>query len=46
MQKIFALHNWTPVQRKWLNHLAKQLKLEIVIATFYSYFVINSTTMH
>ena len=31
MQKIFALHNWTPVQRKWLNRLAKQLTHEVVI---------------
>ena len=31
MQKIFALHNWTPVQRKWLTRLAKQLTHEVVI---------------
>ena len=31
MQKIFALHNWTPVQRKWLDRLAKQLTHEVVI---------------
>ena len=31
MQKIFALHNWTPVQRKWLARLAKQLTHEVVI---------------
>ena len=31
MQKIYALHSWTPVQRKWLDRLAKQLTLEVVI---------------
>jgi len=31
MQKIYTLHNWTPVQRKWLDRLAKQLTHEIVI---------------
>ena len=31
MQKIYALHLWTPVQRKWLDRLAKQLSHEVVI---------------
>lgn len=31
MQKIYAQHNWTPVQRKWLDRLAKQLIHEVVI---------------
>ena len=31
MQRIYALHAWTPVQRKWLDRLAKQLALEVVI---------------
>ena len=31
MQKIYALHSWTPVQRKWLDRLAKQLTHEVVI---------------
>jgi len=31
MQKIYTLHNWTPVQRKWLDRLAKQLSHEVVI---------------
>ncbi len=31
MQKIYTLHSWTPVQRKWLDRLAKQLTHEIVI---------------
>ncbi|MFZ2171081.1 MAG: type I restriction-modification system endonuclease [Methylococcaceae bacterium] len=31
MQKIYTLHNWTPVQRKWLDRLAKQLTHEVVI---------------
>lgn len=31
MQKIHAQHPWTPVQRKWLDRLAKQLTHELVI---------------
>jgi len=31
MQKIYLLHDWTPVQRKWLERLAKQLTHEVVI---------------
>lgn len=31
MQKIYTLHNWTPIQRKWLDRLAKQLSREVVI---------------
>lgn len=31
MQKIYAQHNWTPVQRRWLERLAKQLTHEVVI---------------
>lgn len=31
MQKIYSLHNWTPMQRKWLDRLAKQLSHEVVI---------------
>ena len=31
MQRIYALKPWTPVQRKWLERLAKQLALEVVI---------------
>lgn len=31
MQKIYAQHPWTPVQRKWLERLAKQLRHELVI---------------
>lgn len=31
MQKIYTLHNWTTVQRKWLDRLAKQLTHEVVI---------------
>ncbi len=31
MQKIYALQSWTPVQRKWLERLAKQLVHEVVI---------------
>ncbi|MFZ2405969.1 MAG: type I restriction-modification system endonuclease [Methylobacter sp.] len=31
MQKIYTLHNWTPIQRKWLDRLAKQLSHEVVI---------------
>jgi type I restriction enzyme R subunit len=31
MQRIYAMKSWTPVQRKWLDRLAKQLVLEVVI---------------
>ena len=31
MQHIYAKKPWTPVQRKWLDRLAKQLALEVVI---------------
>lgn len=31
MQKIHDLHPWTPVQRKWLDRLARQLVHEVVI---------------
>lgn len=31
MQTIYALQPWTPVQRKWLDRLAKQLVHEVVI---------------
>lgn len=31
MQTIYALQPWTPVQRKWLERLAKQLVHEVVI---------------
>ena len=31
MQRIHAQRAWTPVQRKWLDRLAKQLVLEVVI---------------
>jgi type I restriction enzyme R subunit len=31
MRKIYALHDWTPVQRNWLDRLAKQLTHEVVI---------------
>ena len=31
MQKIYTLHSWAPVQRKWLDRLAKQLTHEVVI---------------
>lgn len=31
MQKIYSLHSWTTVQRKWLDRLSKQLTHEIVI---------------
>lgn len=31
MQNIYALHHWTPMQRKWLDRLAKQLTHEVVI---------------
>lgn len=31
MQTIHAMHAWTPVQRKWLDRLAKQIKHELVL---------------
>lgn len=31
MEHIYALTNWTPMQRKWLERLAKQLRHEVVI---------------
>lgn len=31
MEAIYALQPWTPVQRKWLDRLAKQLVHEVVI---------------
>ncbi|WP_066271011.1 type I restriction-modification system endonuclease [Hydrogenophaga palleronii] len=31
MQRIYAIHPWTPVQRKWLDRLGKQLTHELVI---------------
>ena len=31
MNKIFASHAWTPIQRNWLNKIAKQLKHEGLI---------------
>lgn len=31
MQKIYALQQWTPVQRKWLDRLARQLVHEVII---------------
>ena len=31
MQNIYASHNWTTVQRKWLERLAKQLQYETVV---------------
>jgi type I restriction enzyme R subunit len=31
MQRIYSLRAWTPVQRKWLDRLAKQLTHEVVI---------------
>jgi type I restriction enzyme R subunit len=31
MQRIYNLHSWTQVQRKWLDRLAKQLSHEVVI---------------
>jgi len=31
MQRIYALTQWNPVQRKWLERLAKQLHHEVVI---------------
>ncbi|MGL4603359.1 MAG: type I restriction-modification system endonuclease [Iodobacter sp.] len=31
MQKIYSLHAWSTIQRKWLDRIAKQLMHEIVI---------------
>ena len=31
MQRVCGLRTWTPVQRKWLERLAKQLTHEVVI---------------
>ncbi len=31
MKKIYALTNWNPIQKKWLDRLAKQLIHEVVI---------------
>ncbi len=31
MERIYALTSWTPMQRKWLDRLAKQLGHEVVI---------------
>ncbi|MET3480308.1 type I restriction-modification system endonuclease [Variovorax atrisoli] len=31
MQRVYALKPWTPIQRKWLDRLAKQLALEVVV---------------
>lgn len=33
MIHIYNLHNWTPIQRKWLERLAKQLTHETIIDT-------------
>ncbi|MEJ1413807.1 MAG: type I restriction-modification enzyme R subunit C-terminal domain-containing protein, partial [Candidatus Sedimenticola sp. (ex Thyasira tokunagai)] len=31
MERLNAQHRWTPLQRKWLNRLAKQLVHEVVV---------------
>lgn len=31
MQRIYAMHNWMPAQRSWLERIAKQLKHETVV---------------
>ena len=31
MQRIYSLRSWTAVQRKWLDRLARQLTLEVVL---------------
>ncbi len=31
MQRIYSLHSWTAVQRRWLDRLAKQLTYEVVV---------------
>ncbi|NCC60728.1 MAG: type I restriction-modification system endonuclease [Verrucomicrobiae bacterium] len=33
MQKIYDMQNWTTIQRKWLDRLAKQLTHEVVMDT-------------
>ena len=33
MQSIYGLHAWSPIQRKWLDRLAKQLVHEVVLDT-------------
>lgn len=33
MQNIYAMHPWTPVQRKWLDRLSMQLVHEVVVDT-------------
>jgi len=35
MQKIYSQHNWSPVQRKWLDRLAKQLSYEVIIDNYF-----------
>jgi len=35
MEKIYAMHAWTPIQRKWLERLAKQLTHEVVMDATY-----------
>jgi type I restriction enzyme R subunit len=30
-ERIYASHNWTQIQRRWLDRLAKQLTHEVVI---------------
>ena len=31
MQRIYAMHNWMPAQRSWLERIARQLKHETVV---------------
>lgn len=31
MERIYTQHGWTPVQRKWLERLAKQLTHEVIL---------------
>ncbi|MFO7561809.1 MAG: type I restriction-modification system endonuclease [Enhygromyxa sp.] len=31
LQKILASHSWSPPQRKWLERIAQQIKIEIVV---------------
>lgn len=31
MTKIYSLHSWTPIQRNWLDRLARQLTHEVII---------------
>ena len=35
LHKIFSMQQWTPVQRKWLARLAKQLAYEVVMDSAY-----------